>query len=61
MNAVVRRRIVRENVLDVLVKTSISEARRQRADAQKKLRKALAATRFASSSRSDTISYPRLG
>ena len=59
MNTLERRQIVRGQVIDLVVaKTAIHKSRRQRADAAKKLRKALAASRYAKL-RVDTISYPR--
>jgi hypothetical protein len=59
MNTLERRRIVRGQVIDMSVaKTAITESRRERADAAKKLRKALAASRYAKL-KIDTISYPR--
>ena len=59
MNTLERRQIVRGQIIDLAVaKTSINKSRRERADATKKLRKALAASRYAKM-RVDTISYPR--
>jgi hypothetical protein len=59
MNTLERRQIVRGQVIDLVVaKTAINKSRRERADASKKLRKALAASRYAKL-RVDTISYPR--
>ena len=59
MNTLERRQIVRGQVIDLAVaKTSINKSRRERADAAKKLRKALAASHY-SKLRVDTISYPR--
>jgi hypothetical protein len=59
MNILERRQIVRGQVIDLMVaKTAINKSRRERADATKKLRKALAASRYAKL-RVDTISYPR--
>jgi len=59
MNTLERRQIVRGQVIDLTIaKTSINKSRRERADAAKKLRKALAASRYAKL-RVDTISYPR--
>ncbi|HKU14444.1 MAG TPA: hypothetical protein VJQ52_08605 [Steroidobacteraceae bacterium] len=59
MNTLERRQIVRGQVVDLMVaKTGVSESRRERADAAKKLRKALAANRYAKL-RVETISYPR--
>jgi hypothetical protein len=59
MNTLERRQIARGQVIDLAVaKTSINKSRRERADAAKKLRKALAASRYAKL-RVDTISYPR--
>ncbi|HKQ16729.1 MAG TPA: hypothetical protein VJT80_25155 [Steroidobacteraceae bacterium] len=59
MNTLERRQIVRGQVIDLVVaKTAINKSRRERSDAAKKLRKALAASRYAKL-RVDTISYPR--
>jgi hypothetical protein len=59
MNTIERRQIVKGRVIDVVVaKTAVNESRRERAEAAKKLRKALAANRFATI-KPDTISYPR--
>ena len=59
MNTLERRQIARGQVIDLVVaKTAINKSRREQADAAKKLRKALAATRYAKL-RVDTISYPR--
>jgi hypothetical protein len=46
-------------LIDVVVaKAAINKSRRQRSEAAKKLRKAMAASHFASMQR-ETISYPR--
>ena len=59
MNTLERRQIVRGQIIDLAVaKTEINKSRRERADAAKKLRKALAASRYAKL-RVDTISHPR--
>jgi hypothetical protein len=59
MNTLERRQIARGQVIDLVVaKTAINKSRREQADAAKKLRKALAASRYAKL-RVDTISYPR--
>ena len=59
MNTLERRQIVRGQVIDLVVaKTAINKSRRERSDAAKRLRKALAASRYAEL-RVDTISYPR--
>lgn len=59
MNTLERRQIARGQVIDLVVaKTEINKSRRERADAAKRLRKALAASRYAKL-RVDTISYPR--
>jgi hypothetical protein len=61
MNTLERRRIIKGRVIDSTVaRAAVSESRRERADAAKKLRKALAATRSAST-QPDTVSYPRFG
>ena len=59
MNTLERRQIVRGQIIDLAVaKTSINKSRRERADATKKLRKALAASRYAKL-RVEMISYLR--
>ena len=59
MNTLERRQMVRGQVIDLVVaKAAVNKSRRERADAAKKLRKALAASRYAKL-RVDTISYPR--
>ena len=59
MNIVERRRIVKGNIIDVSVaKAAVHESRRQRREAAKKLRKAMAASHFASI-QNETIAYPR--
>ncbi len=58
MNTLERRQIVRGQVVDLVVaKTAVNKSRRERADAAKKLRKALAASRYAKL-RAETVSYP---
>jgi hypothetical protein len=57
MNTIERRQIVKGRVIDMAVaKAAVNESRRERAEAAKKLRKALAANRFATL-KPDTISY----
>jgi hypothetical protein len=59
MNTLERRQIARGQVIDLVVaRTGVSKSRRERADAAKKLRKALAANRYAKLA-VETISYPR--
>jgi hypothetical protein len=59
MNTLDRRQIVRGHVIDVsIAKAAVHESRRERAEAAKKLRKAMAASHFASR-QTDTVSYPR--
>jgi hypothetical protein len=59
MNILERRQIVKGRVIDAVVaKAAVSQSRRQRLDATRKLSKALAASRYASI-KADTISYPR--
>ncbi|HEY4369172.1 MAG TPA: hypothetical protein VGN07_18195 [Steroidobacteraceae bacterium] len=59
MNILERRRIVRGQIIDVsIAKAALNESRRQRRDAAKKLRKAMAASHFASM-QADTVSYPK--
>ena len=60
MNALERRRIVKGQVVDVAVaKVAINRSRRDRADAIKKLRKEIAASRFISAVQSESVSLPR--
>lgn len=59
MNTLDRRQIVRDRVIDVCIaKAAVHESRRERAEAAKKLRKAMAASRFAAIE-AETVSYPR--
>jgi hypothetical protein len=59
MNTFERRRLIKGHVIDVSVaKTAVHESRRERAEAAKKLRKALAAKQ-AAAAQAETISYPR--
>ena len=59
MNTFERRRLIKGRVIDVSVaNAAVSESRRQRSEAEKKLRKALAAKQ-AASVQPETISYPR--
>jgi hypothetical protein len=59
MNTLQRREIVKSHIIDVAIaKTGIGQSRRERKEAAKKLRKAMAASRFAAQ-RGETISYPR--
>ena len=59
MNTFERRRLVKGRVIDVNVaKAAVHESRRQRTEAAKKLRKALAASQ-AASFQAETVSYPR--
>lgn len=59
MNTLQRREIVKSQIIDVAIaKADIGQSRRERKDAAKKLRKAMAASRYASQ-HVDTISYPR--
>ena len=59
MNTLERRQIARGQVIDMVVaKTAVTKSRREREDAAKKLRKALAASRYAKL-RVETISYAR--
>lgn len=59
MNTLERRQLVRGHVIDVsIAKTAINKSRRERAEAARKLRKVMAASRF-ESMKSDTVSYPR--
>ena len=57
MNTIQRRQIARAQVIDMSVaKAAIHSSRRQRLEATKNLRKAMAAGRAASNA--DTIAYP---
>lgn len=59
MNTLQRREIVKSHIVDVAIaKASIGQSRRERKEAAKKLRKAMAASRYASQ-QVDTISYPK--
>jgi hypothetical protein len=59
MNTFERRRLIKGQVIDVSVaNAAVHESRRQRAEAAKKLRKALAAKQ-AASVQPETVSYPR--
>ena len=59
MNTLERRQIVRSHVIDVsIAKAAINESRRQRADATRKLHTAMIAKHFASTIKSETVSYP---
>ena len=60
MNTLERRQIARAHIIDVsIAKAGIGKSRRQRAEATKKLRKAMAASHFASTIKTETVSYPR--
>ena len=60
MNILERRQIVRAHIIDVSVaKAAVNESRRQRREAAKKLRKAMAASHFASMQSDNTVAYPR--
>jgi hypothetical protein len=59
MNTLERRQLVRGQVIDVAVaKAAINKSRRQREEAEKSLRKELAADRYESID-TETISYPQ--
>jgi hypothetical protein len=58
MNTLERRRIVKNNIVDAVAKAALNESRRERVEAARKLRKALAASGHAAL-KADTISYPR--
>ena len=59
MNTLERRQIVRGQVIDVsIAKAAVHASRRERSEAAKKLRKAMAAQRF-DTRQIDTIAYPR--
>ena len=61
MNTLERRQIVRGQVIDLVVaKTAVTKSRRERADAAKKLRKALAASRYAQAESRDDFLSARL-
>lgn len=58
MNILERRQFARGQIIDVSVaKAAIHKSRRERAEAAKKLRKAMAASHF-ESRQVDTVSYP---
>jgi len=57
MNTIQRRQIAKGQVIDMsIAKAAIHKSQRQRSEAAKSLRKAMAAGRFASNA--DTIAYP---
>lgn len=59
MNTQERRQLVRAHVIDVAIaKAEINKSRRERAEAAKSLRKAMAKSQFATR-QLDSISYPR--
>jgi hypothetical protein len=59
MNILERRQIVKGRVIDgVVAKAAVTQSRRERSEATRKLTKALAASRYAATKR-DTVSYPR--
>lgn len=58
MNSLERRRLVRGNIVDSMTKAAISKSHRQRTEAVKSLRKAMAANRNAAAP-SETVSCPR--
>jgi ribosome recycling factor len=59
MNTLERRRLVKAQIIDVAVaKAAINQSRRERSDAAKRLRKAMAASHSAAKE-AETISYPR--
>jgi hypothetical protein len=60
MNTLERRQLVRGHVVDVAVaKVAINKSRRERAEAAKDLRKAMAKKQFTAARRADSISYPQ--
>jgi hypothetical protein len=61
MNTLERRKLIKARVIDVsIAKASVNEARRQRAEAAKVLRKEIAAARYATAQR-ETISLRAAG
>jgi hypothetical protein len=61
MNTLERRRIVKSSLVDTtVVKAAFNQSRRERAEAARKLRKALAAKRYAAR-RADDVSYSQYG
>jgi hypothetical protein len=58
MNTLERRRIAKNNIVDAVAKAALNQSRRESVEAARKLRKALAASRYAAL-KVDTISYPR--
>lgn len=60
MNTLERRRMIRDQLVDVsIAKVAVNQSRRQRSDATKKLRKVMAAGHLATIIKSEMISYPR--
>ena len=60
MNTLERRRMIKDQMVDVsIAKVAVNQSRRQRSDAAKKLRKAMAAGHMATIIKSEVISYPR--
>ena len=58
MNTFERRKFARAQVIDVAVaRAAINQSRRERAEAAKKLRKAMAASQYAAT-QAETVSYP---
>ena len=58
MNTFERRKLVKAQIIDVAVaRAAINKSRRERAEAAKKLRKAMAASEYAAA-QGETVSYP---
>lgn len=60
MNTLERRRMIKEQLVDVsIAKAAVNQSRRQRSEAAKKLRKTMVAGHVATIIKSEVISYPR--
>ncbi|MFL6547346.1 MAG: hypothetical protein ACJ8OJ_01555 [Povalibacter sp.] len=60
MNTLERRRIAKAQVIDVeIAKAAINKSRRDRAEAAKQLRKAMATKHVVEAIKSETIGYPK--
>lgn len=58
VNTLERRRMIKSRIIDIsIAKTSVNASRRERAEAARKLRKALAASRY-EAIKAETVSYP---
>lgn len=60
MNTLERRRMIKDQLIDATIaKAALNKSRRERSEAAKKLRKAMAAGHMATVIKSEVISYPR--